>query len=114
MKRVGIFAGTFDPIHDGHIEVAKSAVEHLELDELYFLVEKKPWSAKNPIDIKHRQKMVELAILKIAKFLQLDLGEERFTIVESLPKIEKWFAQAELYFIFGGDIFMKMDVHKLL
>lgn len=108
-KRVGIFAGTFDPVHDGHIAVAKSAVKFLRLDKLYFMVEKSPWSAKNPSDIKHREAMVELALLDSKKLEQLSMSDERFDISTTLLKIENLFPGSELYFIFGADVFLQMN-----
>lgn len=37
MKRIGIFGGTFDPVHDGHIHLATLAREAADLDEVWFL-----------------------------------------------------------------------------
>jgi nicotinate-nucleotide adenylyltransferase len=37
MKRIGIFGGSFDPVHDGHIHLAKLAKEAAHLDEVWFL-----------------------------------------------------------------------------
>jgi nicotinate-nucleotide adenylyltransferase len=119
-KRIGIFAGTFDPIHDGHIAVAKTAVEFLELDKLYFMVEKSPWSEKQPIDVKHRQMMVELALTGTDSQELLNIDDERFNISTTLLKIEEKFPNSELYFIFGADVFVQMntsswkDLDKLL
>ncbi len=118
--RVGFFAGTFDPIHDGHIEVARSCVEYLELKNLYIMVEANPWGEKNPVSVGHRQAMVELAIGEEADIEQLKTQANRFTIEDTLPKLEQKFEDLELYFIFGADIFMHMNpdtwpqLHQLL
>ena len=37
MKKIGIFGGTFDPIHQGHLILARDAIEQLQLDELLFI-----------------------------------------------------------------------------
>ena len=37
MKKIGIFGGTFDPVHNGHLILARDAVEQLQLDELLFI-----------------------------------------------------------------------------
>jgi len=37
LKKIGIFGGTFDPIHHGHLILARDAIEQLELDELLFI-----------------------------------------------------------------------------
>lgn len=106
---VGIFAGTFDPIHDGHIAVAKSAIEFLGLNKLYFMAEKSPWSAKTPIDIKHRKAMVELALSDDPNLEILNIPDERFDISSTLYKLEQQFQGCELYFIFGADVFLQMN-----
>ena len=36
-KRLGIFGGTFDPVHHGHLILARDALEHFELDEMLFV-----------------------------------------------------------------------------
>ena len=111
MSRVGIFAGTFDPIHDGHIAVARTAVKFLELNCLYFMVEKSPWSLKRPIDVKHRKAMVELALSGNKHLELLNINDEQFNISTTLSKIERQFPDAEIYFIFGGDVFLQMNIN---
>ena len=38
MKKVGLFFGSFDPIHNGHLQVAKVAKKEIQLDEVWFIV----------------------------------------------------------------------------
>jgi nicotinate-nucleotide adenylyltransferase len=109
MKRVGFFAGTFDPIHDGHLEVARSAVHYLELDKLLFMVEEEPWSRKQPVAVMHRRAMVDIAAASDSKLEQLVNPIRQFSIKETLPILERTHSGSELYFIFGGDVFMKMN-----
>ncbi len=109
MSRIGFFAGSFDPIHDGHIEVAKSAIKELELDSLYLMVEEKPWGTKNPISLIHRQKILDIAIEKYNKISQLQLPDKQFNINKTLIILENKFPNSELYFIFGADVFMLMN-----
>lgn len=108
-NRIGIFAGSFDPIHEGHIAVAESAIENLELDKLLFMVEKSPWTKKEPISIKHRKAMVELSIREHPKIKQLELPDKRFDLNSTLQKIEALYPYSELYFIFGADVFLRMN-----
>jgi nicotinate-nucleotide adenylyltransferase len=109
VKRIGFFAGSFDPIHDGHLEVARSAVNELNLDVLYFLVEERPWGTKNPIDVKHRIKMIELAVADEPNISQLSLRDKQFNISSTLVDLERHFNGSELYFVFGADVFMQMN-----
>lgn len=106
---MGIFAGTFDPVHDGHIAVAKTAVSHLLLDKLYFMVEESPWTAKKPVDAEHRKAMVKLALSDNQKLGLLNMEDKRFDVSTTLTKIEKLLPGSELYFIFGADVFLNMN-----
>lgn len=108
-RRIGFFAGAFDPIHDGHLEVARSAVTFLELDKLHFMVEAQPWTAKQPVLLQHRRAMVDIATQDIKKVEQLKLDDERFNIQTTLPKLKRMFPGTELYFVFGADVFMQMS-----
>lgn len=109
MNRIGVFAGSFDPIHDGHIEVAKSALDYLELDKMLFMVEEKPWTDKKPISIVHRKAMVALAIEDNTNIEQLALSDARFDIQKTLPKIEALYPEDELFFVCGADVFLRMN-----
>ncbi len=109
MNRIGIFAGAFDPIHDGHLGVARSALKFLELEKLYFMVEKSPWTEKRPVGVSHRTKMVELATQALDNIKLFDIDDDRFDINKTLPKLEKKLNGAELYFIFGADVFIRMN-----
>lgn len=109
MRRIGIYAGTFDPIHDGHIKIIETSFKYLELDEVYLLVEEAPWGDKQPTaNIEHRVEMAKLAA-EHNRFKHLKTHQKRFTIEETLPELEKLFKDCELYFIFGADVFMKMN-----
>ena len=107
--RVGFFAGSFDPIHDGHVAVANSAILDLELDQLYFMVEEMPWGDKSPASLDNRCQMVDLAIENHEKMQQLKIKDKQFSISNTLLEIEQKFAGSELYFIFGADVFMHMN-----
>lgn len=107
--KIGIFAGTFDPVHDGHLSVAELAIEHLELDRLLFAVEKHPWTDKHPEPIEHREEMLRRATAASKRIDVLKLKNDRFTIEETLTEIEAKFKNSELYFIFGADIFLGMN-----
>ena len=108
-KRIGFFAGSFDPIHDGHVAVANSAIQDLELDQLYFMVEEMTWGEKSPASIDNRCQMVDLAIENHEKMQQLKIDDKQFSINKTLLEIEQKFVDFELYFIFGADVFIHMN-----
>ena len=69
MKKVGLFFGSFNPIHQGHLIIANKTIEIKKLEELWFVV-----SPQNPhkeitelLDIEHRVNMLELSISELDK-----------------------------------------------
>lgn len=69
-KKIGYLGGSFDPIHLGHLNLAIEAIERIELDEVWFCptVQSPHKRGAPPIAIKHRLKMVELALQGNPKF----------------------------------------------
>ncbi len=108
-SKIGILAGTFDPIHDGHLQVAETALINLELDRVYFAIEEQPRNNKRPITIRHRNKMLQLAIAGFPNFKCLNLPDKQFNIGSTLRVLERTFNESQLFFIFGADVFMQMN-----
>ncbi len=68
---VGIFGGSFDPVHNAHVALARQALDELGLDELIWLPAGQPWQKRRVLaPAAHREAMVRLAIE----------GEPRFTL----------------------------------
>ena len=62
-RRIGILGGSFDPVHNAHVALARSALDHLQLDEVLWVPAGQAWQkARGLADAKHRAAMVELAI----------------------------------------------------
>ena len=63
MKRIGLFGGSFDPIHQAHVDVALCAIEQLHLDEVQFIPTRhNPWKNKSLASAKERVEMIRIAI----------------------------------------------------
>jgi nicotinate-nucleotide adenylyltransferase len=63
MRRVGLFGGTFDPVHNAHVALARKALDALSLDELRWIPAGQPWQkARELAAPQHREAMVRLAI----------------------------------------------------
>ncbi len=101
---VGVFAGTFDPIHKGHVELAKLAAQKCQLDKIIFLLEKKPRGKQNVTEFEHRLNMLKLAIEPYQNFGVLELPDDQFTIKKTLPEIQKKFPNSELWLLIGSDL----------
>ncbi len=62
-QRVGLFGGTFDPVHTAHVALARAALQAFDLDEVRWIPTGQPWQKGWTItDAKHREAMVRLAI----------------------------------------------------
>ena len=64
MNRIGIFGGTFNPIHVGHLAIAQMAQEQMRLDRVFFVPSNTPPHKKGQyiIPARHRYNMVRLAV----------------------------------------------------
>lgn len=106
-QRVGIYAGTFDPVHVGHIAFALQALESARLDYLYFLPERSPRRKEHASHYGHRVAMLRRAIRPHARFGILDLPAKRFNVVKTLPDLRaKLGENVTLVFLVGSDVAM--------
>lgn len=110
MKSIGIFAGTFDPVHTGHLAFAHSALS-LGLEKVMFLVEPTPRRKQGVRAFEHRVAMVQAAVAGETRFGSIVLEQGRFTPHETLPILQKRFAGYELALLFGDDVVSYMVDH---
>ena len=103
-RKVGIFSGTFDPIHKGHIGFAKQAMEYYGLDKVFFMVEPRPRRKQGVRAFEHRQQMVQLAISGESRLGSIILEQDRFSAQHTLPVLKERFKGAELYMLMGDDM----------
>jgi len=106
--RVGIFGGSFDPVHMAHLLLAESCLEGAHLDQVLFMpCATQPHKPDRVLaEAKHRQAMLELAIGGHPQFaistLELDRGGVSFT-VETLRSLTAARPEDTFYFLMGGD-----------
>ncbi len=108
--RVGVYGGTFDPIHVGHLIIGELAREALELDRLLFVVAKRPPHKVSEVitPAKFRLEMVRLATLDNPFFEPSDIEIRRGGVsytVDTLQALseELDLARERLFFLMGAD-----------
>ena len=108
-KRIALYGGTFDPVHSGHLEVARRVLELFEIDEVTFIpAQLAPHKIGRPVtEPIHRYAMLALATqddprLLISTF-ELDAPDRRYT-VDTIAEFQRRLGQdTELFFIMGAD-----------
>jgi nicotinate-nucleotide adenylyltransferase len=106
--RIGIFGGTFDPPHLGHLILASEAVDQLKLDRLlWVLTANPPHKLKQPISAMNvRLQMVQAAIADSEKFelsrVEIDRPGPHYA-VDSICLLQEQFPQDGLFYLMGGD-----------
>lgn len=104
LKRIGIFAGTFNPIHSGHISLALQALEASGLDKIYFMPERRPRHKTNVEHYGHRVAMIRSALLPHPRLDVLETDDISFTVNRTLSRLNILFAGSELVFLVGSDV----------
>ena len=114
--RVGIFGGTFDPIHLGHLAVARSIESSLGLDNVIFIPAGQPWlKADTPVSrVKDRVQMLRLALARRRAFelstIEADRPGPSYS-VDTMGTLQRQLgSDADLFFLLGSDALM--DIAK--
>ncbi len=108
--RRALFGGTFDPIHNAHLTVAKEAAEVFGLDEVLFVPAANPphKSESTAASYEDRYRMLELACESDPRFVpsRIEEGNERSYSIVTIEKL--WTPGQPLYFIIGADAFAEI------
>lgn len=111
--RLGIFGGTFDPIHYGHLLLAECCREQCRLDAVWFLPAAVPPHKKNAAlsPAEDRVKMLELAIAGQEAFAvcryEIDRDGVNYTF-ETLEHFREEDPRRELFFLLGADMLLDL------
>ena len=114
MKQIGIFGGSFNPIHVGHVALAKALREHCHLDEVWLMV-----SPQNPlkqqtdlIDDRQRYEMAQLALRDVegvrASDYEFQLPKPSYTW-NTLQHLQQDFPETTFTLMVGGDNWARFE-----
>lgn len=116
MKKIGLFFGTFNPIHIGHLVIANHMVEFSDLDEVWFIITpRSPFKVKKTLlDNHHRYQMVFEAIQEYPKLkankIEFELPQPNYTI-NTLVHLRESYGENQRYCLIMGEDNLK-GFHK--
>lgn len=114
---IGIFAGTFDPIHNGHLAFARQAIAEAKLDKVIIVAEKEPYRKAPFTSWDHRQAMIERSTSGI-KNVDHDYSfaaalSKQHTLKDTLGHAHAHYGEAaRFWFLVGSDVFEHMHAWK--
>lgn len=111
-KKIGIMGGTFNPIHNGHLQLAMAAQDQVSLDQILFMPSGNSYMKRNVLETQKRVDMVALAIARYPNF-ELSLIEAQKSgntyTCETLKYLTASNPDVQYYFIIGADILFQIE-----
>lgn len=108
MRKLGLFCGTFNPIHSGHLLIAQCAQDQFNLDRVFFVVSPNPPHRQDQglLEAEARHEMAVAAVAGNPKFeasrVELDRGGLSYTI-DTVEHFKSLYPNAKISLIIGGD-----------
>ncbi len=116
--RLGAFGGTFDPIHNGHIQVAREVARRFRLDRVLMIPAATPphKNVRSIADAHHRHAMTVLATVDeltlVVSTIELEAPERPYTF-ETIERLQNLYGESvELFFVMGADSFREIDTWR--
>ena len=107
LKKIGVYGGTFDPIHHGHLILAREAKERLSLEKIIFVpAAASPFKDAPATSVSDRVAMLEAAIAGEDGFavdqIELHRPPPSYTI-DTIEAMRSYYPTAELFYLLGQD-----------
>lgn len=118
-SKIGLFGGSFDPIHIGHIEIALEAKKLFNLDEVHFILAKASPFKSSTSDSSERLKILDIALKPYREFnfksntIELNREAPSYTY-QTLEEFKKLYPSAQLFWIMGSDCFLELKKWRSL
>ena len=116
-RKIGVFGGTFNPIHNGHIKLAETYYKALDLDEVIVIPTAIPphKAVNNEVSSQDRLEMVKLAFegypyVNVSD-IEILAGGKSYTIL-TLKKLKELNPNSKFFLIIGGDMFLCFEEWK--
>lgn len=117
MSKIGIYGGTFNPIHIGHIMLGKMVLDELKLDKILYIPDNTP-PHKISSDLasgKDRLNMIDISLKDYPEMESCDIELKRqgksYTY-HTLLELKQLYKDDELFLITGADMFLTLDKWK--
>ena len=117
MKRIGLFFGSFNPIHNDHLKLASFFYKNADLDLIWFMITpQNPWKKTTDLlDESERFKIVSQALVSHPKFkvntIEFKLPKPNYTYT-TLTKLKKQYPEKVFKLILGADNLISFDKWK--
>lgn len=109
-EKIGVFVGSFNPVHNGHIEIANYLLNNSIVDKVLIVATGNYWDKNNIIDVKDRIKMLEK--FETDKLLiEKQLNNLPYTC-EVIDALKKRYPESELCLVMGADNIISFDKWK--
>lgn len=115
MIRIILFGGSFDPIHKGHIEIAKAALKQRKANALWIIPTKMSPFKENSTLFHHRYKMIEMAISSISGMYVSDIEDSLPSpsySIDTVLKLKEEYPNVEFEWLIGSDQLSRMHEWK--
>lgn len=112
MNKIGFFGGSFNPPTYAHINIAKTAIEELKLNQFFFVPVGNSYNKPGLIDEQHRYNMLKIACENENKLYveNIELNKkDKLSAIDAFKMIEeKYGLNEEIFFVMGADNFVKL------
>lgn len=117
MRRIGIFGGTFNPIHKGHTMLAKYCMDELKLDKVILIPTYKP-PHKESNDLANESDRINMCRLACESYEEFEVSDIEIKrkgksySYQTLTSLKEIYCRDDLFFIMGADMFLSLDKWK--
>ena len=117
-RRIGAYGGTFDPIHNGHIEVVRAVARNFGLDQLLIIPAHRPphKTSRKISDAYHRYAMAALASLDepgvLVSTLEIEAPDKPYSFQTIEQLRSQYGSETSLFFIIGADSFEEINTWR--